>query len=175
MLAPWKKIYDKPRQHIKKQKNYFNNRSLSSQGYGFSSSQVWMWELDYKESWVWKNWCFWTVVLAKTLENPLDSKEIQYSSVQSLSCVRLFVTPWIAAHQASLSITKFGVHSDSRPSSQWCHPAISSSGVPFSFCLQSLPASGSFPMSQFFPLGAKVLEFQLQHQSFQWIFRTDFL
>ena len=50
---------------------------LSSQGYGFSSSHVWMWELDYKESWVPKNWCFWTVVLEKTLESPLDSKEIQ--------------------------------------------------------------------------------------------------
>ena len=49
----------------------------SSQSYGFSSSHVWMWELDYKESWVAKNWCFWTVVLEKTLESPLDSKEIQ--------------------------------------------------------------------------------------------------
>ena len=49
----------------------------SSQGYGFSSSHVWMWELDYKESWVPKNWCFWTVVLEKTLESPLDCKEIQ--------------------------------------------------------------------------------------------------
>ena len=53
------------------------NKVPSSQGYGFSSSHVWMWELDYKESWVPKNWCFWTVVLEKTLESPLDSKEIQ--------------------------------------------------------------------------------------------------
>ena len=53
------------------------NKGLSSQGYGFSSSHVRMWELDYKESWVPKNWCFWTVVLEKTLENPLDCKEIQ--------------------------------------------------------------------------------------------------
>ena len=66
-----------PRQHIKKQKYYFANNSLSSQGYGFSSSHVWMWELDYKESWVLKNWCFWTVVLEKTLESLLDCKEIQ--------------------------------------------------------------------------------------------------
>ena len=56
---------------------YFANKGLSSQSYGFSSSHVWMWELDYKESWAPKNWCFWTVVLEKTLESPLDSKEIQ--------------------------------------------------------------------------------------------------
>ena len=65
------------RQHIKKQRHYFTNKGLSSQSYVFSSSHVWMWELDYKESWAEKNWCFWTVVLAKTLESPLDSKEIQ--------------------------------------------------------------------------------------------------
>ena len=69
--------YDKPRQCIKKQRYYFANKGLSSQNYGVSSSHVWMWELDYKESWVLKNWCFWTVVLEKTLESPLDSKEIQ--------------------------------------------------------------------------------------------------
>ena len=65
------------RQHIKKHRHYFANKGLSSQGYGFSSSHVWMWELDYKESWVQKNWCFWIVVLRKTLESPLDCKEIQ--------------------------------------------------------------------------------------------------
>ena len=65
-------------QHIKKQRHYFANKGpSSSQSYGFSSSQVWMWEMDYKESWVPKNWCFWTVVLEKTLESPLDCKEIQ--------------------------------------------------------------------------------------------------
>ena len=77
MLAPWKKSYGQPRQHIKKQRRYFANRSPSSQSYGFSSSHAWMWELDYKESWVLKNWCFWTVVLEKTPESPLDYKEIQ--------------------------------------------------------------------------------------------------
>ena len=65
-----------PRQHIKKQRHYFANKGPSSQNYGFSSSHVWMWELDYKESWAPKNWCFWAVVL-KTLESPLDCKEIQ--------------------------------------------------------------------------------------------------
>ena len=71
MLTPWKESYDQPRQHIKKQSHYFVNKGLSSQGYGFSSGHVWMWELDYKESWVLKNWHFWTVVLEKTLESPL--------------------------------------------------------------------------------------------------------
>ena len=77
MLAPWKKSYDQPRQHIKKQRHYFANKGLSSQSYYFSISHVWMWELDYKESWAPKNWCFWTVVLHRTLESPLDSKETQ--------------------------------------------------------------------------------------------------
>ena len=77
MFAPWKKSYDKPRQHIKQQRHYFANKGLSSQSYGFSSSHVWMWELDHKKSWSLKNWCFWTVVLKKTLESPLDCKEIQ--------------------------------------------------------------------------------------------------
>ena len=76
-LTPWKESYDQPRQHIKKQRHYFVNKGTSSQGYGFSSGHVWVWELDYKESWAQKNWCFWTVVLKKTLESPLDCKEIQ--------------------------------------------------------------------------------------------------
>ena len=78
MLTPWKESYDQPRQHIKKQRrHYVVNKGLSSQGYGFSSSHVWIWELDYKESWVQKNWCFWTMVLDKTLESLLDCTEIQ--------------------------------------------------------------------------------------------------
>ena len=77
-LAPWKESYDQPRQHIKKHRHYFVNKGPSSQGYGFSSSHVWMWELNYKKkSWAQKNWCFWTVVLEKTSESPLDCKEIQ--------------------------------------------------------------------------------------------------
>ena len=77
MLTPWKESYDQPRQHIKKQRHYFANKGPSSQGYGFSSSHAWLVELDYKESWAPKNWCFWTVVLEMTLESPLDCKEIQ--------------------------------------------------------------------------------------------------
>ena len=68
MLASLKKSYDQARQHIKKQRHYFANKRSSNQSYGFSSSHVWIWELDHKESWVLKNWCFWTVVLEKTLE-----------------------------------------------------------------------------------------------------------
>ena len=66
---------DQPRQHIKKQRHYFADKGPSSQGYSFSSSHVWMWELDHKESWALKNWCFWTVMLEKILESPLDCKE----------------------------------------------------------------------------------------------------
>ena len=76
-LASWKNSYDKSRQCIKKQKYHFANKGPSSQSYGFSSCHVWTWELDYKESWAPKNWCFQTVVLEKTLESPLDCKEVK--------------------------------------------------------------------------------------------------
>ena len=75
--APWKKNHDQPRQRIKKQRHHFVNKGPSSQSYGFSSSHVWMWELDHKEGWAPKNWCFWTVVMEKTLEIPLNCKEIK--------------------------------------------------------------------------------------------------
>ena len=77
MLTPWKESYDQPRQHIQKQRHYLTNKGPSSQGYGFSCGHIWMWELDCEESWVLKNWCFWTVVLEKTLQSSLDCKEIQ--------------------------------------------------------------------------------------------------
>ena len=83
---------------------------------------------------------------------------LHFSSVQSvqlLSQVWLFATPWIAARQASLSITNSQSSFRLRPSSQWCHPAISSSVVPFSSCPQSLPASESFPVSQLFAWGGQ--------------------
>ena len=76
-LASWKKSYDKSRQQIKKQRHYFANKGPCSKSCGFSSSHVWMGELDHKKSWMLKNWCFWTVVLEKTLESPLNCKEIQ--------------------------------------------------------------------------------------------------
>ena len=77
MLAPWKKGYDQPGLNIKKQRYYFANKGPSSESDGFSSGHVWMWELDYKESWSLKNWLFWTVVLEKILESLLDCNEIQ--------------------------------------------------------------------------------------------------
>ena len=96
--------------------------------------------------------------------------------VQSVSRVWLFVTPWAAAAQVSLTFTSPGICLNSCPLNQWCHPTISSSVSLFSSCLQSFPASGSFPMSWLFAaVLAKVLELQLQHQSFQWIFRVHFL
>ena len=85
MLAPWKRSYDQPRQHIKKQRHYFANKGPSTQSGGFSSSHVWMWELDHKESWVWKNWCFWTVVLEEILESPLDCRKIKPVNPKEIS------------------------------------------------------------------------------------------
>ena len=79
MLASWKKSCDQPRQHIQKQRHYFANKGPSSQGYDISSSHLWMWKCDHKESWVPKNWCFWTVVLEKTLESPLDARKSNLS------------------------------------------------------------------------------------------------
>ena len=77
--------YDQPRQHIKKQRHYFANKGPSSQSYGFSSGHVWMWELVYKESWAPENWCFWTVVLEKTLESPLTARRSNQSILKEIS------------------------------------------------------------------------------------------
>ena len=77
MLTPRKESSDQPRWHIQKQRHYFANKGPSRQGYGFSSFHVWMWELDCEQTWVLENWCFWTVVLEKTLESPVACKEIQ--------------------------------------------------------------------------------------------------
>ena len=77
MLAPWKKSYDQPRQRIKKQRYFFANKGPYNQNYGFSSNHVWMQVLEHKQGWALKNWCFWTVLLKKTLASPLDCKEIQ--------------------------------------------------------------------------------------------------
>ena len=113
----------------------------------------------------------YSVVFISTVQK--SESAIQFSSVQLLSHVQLFATPWIAACQASLSITNSRVHSDSRPSSQWCHPAISSSVVPFSFCPQSLPASECFPMSQLFTWGAQSTGVSASVSVLQMNTRTD--
>ena len=85
MLAPWKKNYDQLRQHIKKQRHHFANKGLSSQSYGFSSGHVWMWELDYKESWVPKNWCFWTAMLERLLRVPQTTRRSNQSIRKEIS------------------------------------------------------------------------------------------
>ena len=84
MIAPWKKSYNKPRQHIKQQ-TYFTHKGLSSQSYGFSSSHVWMWELNYKESWVLKNWCFWTWCWRRLLRVPWTARRSNQSILKEIS------------------------------------------------------------------------------------------
>ena len=88
MLAPWKESCNKPRQYIKKQERHFADIDPYSPSYSFSNNHVWMWELDHKEGWALKNWYFWTVVLEKTLERSLDSKEIKLVNLKGNQ-------PWI--------------------------------------------------------------------------------
>ena len=83
--TPWKKSNDQPRQHIKKQRHYFVSKGLSSQSCGFSSSHVWMWELDCKESWAPKKWCFWTVVLGEDLRVPWTARRSNQSILKEIS------------------------------------------------------------------------------------------
>ena len=101
MPTPWKETYNKPRQHIKKQRHQFAKKGLYTQSYGFSSSHVWVWELEYKESWALKNWCFWTVVLEKTLESPLECKEIKLVSPKGNQL-------WISIESTVAEAPKFG-------------------------------------------------------------------
>ena len=137
------------------------------------------------------NWCFFFISLisSPTTQMQQDNLNLRLMaglrcfalflflvlSLKFLSCIQIFVAPWTAAYQASLSITIFWNLLNSCPLSLWCHQTISSSVIPFSSCLQSFPASQSFLMSQFFTSGGQSIDLQLQHQSFQWIFRTDFL
>ena len=85
LKVPWKESYDQPRRHILKQRYYFVNKCPSSQGYGFSSGRVWMWELDHEESWAPKNWCCWTVVLEKTVESPWTTRRSNQSILKEIS------------------------------------------------------------------------------------------
>ena len=85
MFIPWKESYDQLREHIEKQRHYFANKGSFGQSYGFSSGHVWMWELDYKESWAPKNWCFWTVVLEKTFRVPWSSRRSNQSILKEIS------------------------------------------------------------------------------------------
>ena len=94
-LAPWKKSNDKPRQHIKRQRYYFAYKGSYSKSCGFSSSHVWVWELDNRKGWLPKNWCLWIVVLEKTLESPSDSKEIKPANLKGNQ-------PWIFFRRADV-------------------------------------------------------------------------
>ena len=85
MLAPWTKSYDQPRHHIKKQRRYFADKCPSSQSYGFSSSHIWMWELDYKESWAPKSWCFWTVCWRRLLRVPWTARRSNQFILKEIS------------------------------------------------------------------------------------------
>ena len=85
MLSPWNKSHEKPRQYIKKQRHYFADKYLCNQSYGFSSSHAGMWELDHKEGWVPKNWCFWTMVRSRLLRVPWTAKKSNQSSLKEIS------------------------------------------------------------------------------------------
>ena len=97
MLAPWKKSYDPPRQHIKKQRHYFANKGPSSQSYGFSSSHVWMWELDCEESWAPKNWCFELWCWRRLLRVSWTARRSNQSIVKEIS-------PWCSLEGLMLKL-----------------------------------------------------------------------
>ena len=101
MLAHWKKSYDQPRQCIKKQRHYLTHKGSYGQKYGFSSSHVWIWELDHKKGWAPENWCLWAMVLEKTLESPLDCKESKWVNSKGNQS-------WIFIERLMLKLQCFG-------------------------------------------------------------------
>ena len=116
--------YDQPRQHIKKQRHYFANKGPCSQSYGFSSSHVWMWKLNHKESWAPKNWCFWTALLEKTLENPLDCKDIKPVNPKgNQSCI--FIVSTDAEAEAPIL---WQPNARSRSTGLWCCEKLKAGG-----------------------------------------------
>ena len=137
-FAPWKKSNNKPRQCIKKQRHYSVNKGLNSQSYGFSSSHEWMWELDHKEDWEPKNWCFWTVVLEKFLESPLDWCQAEAPILCPPKRANLLENTILSSVQLLILY----------------HPFLLLTSI--------FPASGPFPVSNFLHQIAKELEFQLQ-------------
>ena len=146
MLAPWKKSYGKPRLCTKKQRHHFADKGSYSQSYGFSSSHVQVWELVCKEVWTLKNGCFQTVVLERTLESPLNSKEIKPVNLKGNQC-------WIfIGLMLKLKLQYVGLLMQRTDSLE---KTLSSSVVPFSSCPQSFPALGSFQMSHLFTSGGQ--------------------
>ena len=139
-----RKNYNRTRQHIKKQRRYFTKKGPYSQNYGFTSSHVWIWKLDHKESWVPKNWCFWTMMLEKTLGSPLDSKE---SKPVSKSCLALWdPMDWrklgFPVFHHLLKFAHVHVHWFMMPSNHLilCYPLL--------LLPQSFSASGSLPKTK---------------------------
>ena len=125
MLTPWKESFDQPRQHIKKQRHYFANKGPSSQDYGFSSGHVWMWELDYKESWAPKNWCFWTVVLERLFRVPGTPKRSSQSILKK-SVLGVHWKDWCWSWNSSTLATSCkGLTHWKRP---WCWERLGASG-----------------------------------------------
>ena len=118
------KSYDQSRYHIEKQRQYFANKGWSSHSYDFSSGHVWMWELDCEESWSPKNWCFWTVVLEKTLESPLECKEIQPGHSEN--------QPWdfFGRNDTKVKVQYFGQHmwGVTRWKRLWCWEGLGAGG-----------------------------------------------
>ena len=110
MLAPWRESYDKPRQHIKKQWHHFGDKGPYSQNYGFSSSRVWMWELDCEESWAPKNWCFWTVVWRRLLRVPWTARRSNQSILKEIALEFLW-KEWCWSWNSSTLATSCGVDS----------------------------------------------------------------
>ena len=145
MLAPWKKSYDQPRQHIKKQRHYFVDKGPSSQSHGFSSSPVWMWELDYKESWALKNWWFWIVVLEKTLESPLNINEIK--PVIPAGGQREELHPWQRSWGSRLRHTQRWIEPQETPCS-WASTPKTRVNLLYCFMLSPIPLTlrGADPM-----------------------------
>ena len=167
------------RQHIKKQRYFFADKGPSSQGYGFSSSHIRMWELDYKESWVPNNWCFWTVVLENFEQSNalLLGRKAMINLFSSITQLCLTIcdpmnhsTPGLPVHHQLPEFTQTHVHRVS-DAIQPSHPLLfPSHPAPNTSQHQSL-----FQWVNSSHTVAKVLEFQLQHQSFQWTPRTDLL
>ena len=116
--CPWNKSYDKRRQHIKKQRHYFTDKGPYSQTYGFFNSHVWIWELDHKESLALKNWCFWSMVLEKTLENPLNCKEIQPVHPKGNQFL-IFIGKTDAETETPITLEEWLISKDPDPEKDW--------------------------------------------------------
>ena len=123
MLAPWKKTYEKPGQYIKKQRHHFADKIQSS--YGLSSRHMWMWDLDHKEDWKPKNWCFWTVVLEKSLDSPLNSKGIKPDNTKGNQCWILIVRTDTEAEAPILGHLMWRADSWEKT---WCRESLKAGG-----------------------------------------------